>query len=86
MHCTEDIEYKGFSLRISFDYSKAERQTLTDPGYPEMIEIEKVVLLHHETPSYEIWNGRDIEIDITELLHDKQFIEIEALLWEKKNE
>jgi len=79
MNCTEDVTYKGFSLRISFDYDKGFKGSQLEPPEPSLIEIEKVELL---------WDtiGAEDKVDITDLLHDKQFPEIETLLWEKKEE
>jgi len=47
-----------------------------------LIEIEKVELLCKCIPNTD---ATHIE-DITDLLHGKQFPEIETLLWEKKEE
>ena len=85
MNCSEDIIYKGFSLRISFDYDKGFKGSQLEPPEPELIEIEKVVLLH-KLDFHAPMCPSEIEIDITDLLHDKQFLEIETILWEKKED
>ena len=86
MNCTEYITYKGFSLRISFDYDKGFKGSQLEPPEPELIEIDLVTLIHTVSPSYDNWNGGTLKIDITELLDNKQFPEIETLLWEKRED
>ena len=85
MQNTEEIEYKGFALRITFDYDKGFAGSQLEPPEPEMIEIEMVVL-NHKLPFHAPMCPSEIKIDITELLTEEIFREIEAKLWSKKQE
>ena len=82
MQNTEDIEYKGFDLRITFYYDKGFAGSLEEPPEPEMIEIEKVELIVKCIPHTEATTI----VDITDLLTETQLKEIEAKLWSKKQE
>ena len=83
MQCVEEIEYKGYSLRISFDYDKGWPGSNLEPPEPRTIEIEKVHLLYQVRAC---GLNEQIEIDIFDLLAEIQFAEIEELLWEKQDD
>lgn len=80
MEITEEIEYKGFDLRITFDYYKGFAGSQTEPPEPEMIEIEMVELIveHHPRKGEMAY-----PVDITDLLTETQLKEIEEKLWSK---
>ncbi len=85
---TETVTYRGFDLDITFDYCKGYIGSLEEPPEPESIDIEKVERVISSAEIYEI-TGEDfqaIEIDITELLGETQFSEIEEKLWEVKRD
>ena len=85
MQCTEDITYKGFSLQITFDYDKGFCGSNEEPPEPAMIDIEKVIL-KHKLDFHAPMCPSEIEIDITDMLTEEIYEDIETILWDKKQD
>ena len=65
------VEYCGVEVDVNFYYEAEQKQTLSDPGFPETIDIEEVLVN---------------SVDIIEILTDEQIEDIKELLIEKRLE
>ncbi len=65
------VTYCDVEMDINFYYEAEQKQTLSDPGFPETIDIEEVLVN---------------SVDIISILSDEQIDEIRDLLKEKRLE
>lgn len=83
MSGTTEVNYKGFQLRVSYSYDKGFKGSLEEPPEPETLDLEKVELavLVREKPFVALRPFTQY-VDITDLLEESQFHEIELIIRE----